>query len=190
MKTKYKLFFNLMVILGICFSLFGLTIPVKAATCIWNGSASNWTFVTGWDSCDGVLPGATDNVVIPDTANDPIIYSGTTINVASIEIQSGALLTVMGTTDVTSQIWDNSGTIIVSTINILQFKGSGTFENSGTITKVGNGILSIYPEFNNSGIVDIQEGQVILVGGSNNHTGQFIGAGVLSLYYLGRNSDL
>ncbi len=142
MKTKYKLFFNLMVILGICFSLFGLTIPVKAATCTWNGSASNWTFVTGWDNCNGGLPGATDNVVIPDTANDPIIYSGTTINLASIEIQSGAQLTVNGTTNVTSQIWDNSGTIIVSTINILQFKGSGTFENSGTITKVGNGILS------------------------------------------------
>ena len=31
MKTKYKLFFNLMVILGICFSLFGAsTQPVKA----------------------------------------------------------------------------------------------------------------------------------------------------------------
>lgn len=182
MKTKYKLFFNLMIILGICFSLFGSTIPVKAATCTWNGLNGSWAFVDSWDNCEGMLPGATDNVVIPpDTANDPIIYSGSTINVASIEIQSGAQLTVMGTTDVTSQVWDNSGTIIVSTINSLHFNGSGTFENNGTITKIGNGILSIYPEFNNYGTVDIQDGQVILYGGSNNLTGLFIGGGDLVL---------
>jgi outer membrane protein assembly factor BamB len=61
------------------------------ANLVWNGSVntdwsntSNWSFAT--------VPTASDNISIPDLANDPIISSSATVN--HIEVSSGATITI------------------------------------------------------------------------------------------------
>lgn len=51
--------------------LAGMNEPVQAASCTWTGSTStNWTDPSNWNC--GHVPGASDDVVIPVTANDPV----------------------------------------------------------------------------------------------------------------------
>ena len=119
MKTKYKLFLNLMVILGICLSLFGSTIPVKAATCTWNGLFNiDWNIPTNWTDCNNSIPTASDDVIIPENVpNNPTIPRNFDLpapNANSITIQTGAKLTIMGNMAVYSPRWDNYGTLEAS----------------------------------------------------------------------------
>ncbi len=63
----------------------------------WTGAInSDWSDAANWSS--GV-PDATDDVVIPDMANDPVV--NTTAVAQSVHIQAGALLTVSTTNSLT-----------------------------------------------------------------------------------------
>ena len=193
MKTKYKLFFNLMVILGICFSLFGTTIPVKAEyTCTWTGDAGNDWFNPGnWSGCSELVPGAADDVVIPDVSIDPAIPRNWDVpapRANSISVESGAQLTIMGGMAVYAAQWDIYGTLVAS-MNAdyvsLFLEGSGSSSDGGVFTNHPGGTIRgtgpstgsefyIYQAFHNAGTVELQYANLILNRGGT-HTGVFSG---------------
>lgn len=63
---------------------------------IWTGSFStDWANPNNWDI--GRIPTANDNVIIPQTSNDPIIEADVVGYAKDISIQTGATLSVRGT---------------------------------------------------------------------------------------------
>lgn len=195
MKMNNKLILNVLIILTIGFSFFGtIARPVKAGyTCIWNGLLNtDWTVSTNWSDCNNAVPGAADDVIIPDVStNDPTIPRNIDVvgpSANSITIQSGAKLTIMGDMAVYSPHWDNYGTLEASmlpdydTIYIMGVFGSnnlGEFVNheGGTVNVIGSGgdrNLIIYLPFTNNGLVDLQSANLGL-GRGGIHTGTFQG---------------
>lgn len=116
MTLVLRFFFSL------AFFVFG-TAGVLRAQNTWTGSistdwntAGNWTF--------GV-PVATDEVVIPNVANDPVISTATAL-AFSIQVESGGLLTIAAT-----------GSLTINTTATQAIWNQGTLDNNGIIT-LGN----------------------------------------------------
>ena len=68
-----------------------------AADVEWTGDTDkDWATATNWNG--GFVPGASDNVTIPDVTNnnDPVINPGTIARCADLNVQNGATLTVNG----------------------------------------------------------------------------------------------
>jgi hypothetical protein len=72
---------------------------VQAAVCTWTGATdSDWAKPSNWTGCSGVTPTLTDSIVINNTANQPIIYSGTNPSTLyALTLDSDASLRVSGT---------------------------------------------------------------------------------------------
>jgi hypothetical protein len=196
MKKKFR-YISMVLYLSISIVAFGwMTKPVYSATCTWTGAVdNNWHNASNWSG--SVLPGSTDDVVIPNVTNDPVIYSGTwgtAIN--SIEIQSGAQLILQGYSELSANTWDNYGTLQVDfdnshpTVNI---KGSTSWPYSGTFNNHTSGViitsnveyyydLHVYTTLNNDGLVDLNgtfseshhQGSIILRQ-DGSHDGTFSG---------------
>ncbi|MFN0034244.1 MAG: HYR domain-containing protein [Saprospiraceae bacterium] len=103
-----------------CLILFALFfffyVPMLSAQVTWDGSTStNWNIDSNWDG--NMIPTATDHVIIPNVANDPIILNGTMAvaksikveNSGSLTIKAGGKLTISGAVD--DGLW-NVGTVI------------------------------------------------------------------------------
>ena len=194
MQKKFEPVINLFVVLFFCFSLLGgITTTAKAATCTWQGSLNTDWFVPGnWINCGGVLPGAADDVVIPNVSNDPVIprnFEVSVPNVNSITIESGGQLTIMGGMAIKAGQWDNYGTIIASMstdYSIIYLQGTGLASDQGIFTNHLGGLITatgaggnlndlmIYPILNNSGTVDLQGASLVLNKGGD-HNGTFQG---------------
>lgn len=199
MKTRYSSIIVVLITAVACIMILGgETKPVHAATCTWNGYyGNNWHNTANWTDCGAGLPGASDDVVIPDMANDPVIYSGiwgTAVN--SIVIQENAQLTLKGYSELCANTWDNYGTVKGDFDNdhtYANIKGStswpysGTFNNhsGGTIITDNSGSywydLHMYTTFDNDGLVDLNgtftsyyHGSLILRQGGS-HDGTFTG---------------
>ena len=71
----------------------------QAAVCTWTGTVdTDWANAGNWSGCGGVTPTLTDYVVINNTANQPIIYSGTNpYTLYALTLDNGASLRVSGT---------------------------------------------------------------------------------------------
>jgi hypothetical protein len=80
----------------------------------WDGSEStDWATAENWNS--GGIPSASDNLIIADVANDPVISSGTGASCNNLTINSGASLTVnSGGSLITNGTITNNGTIPVN----------------------------------------------------------------------------
>ncbi len=79
------------------------------------------------------------------------------------------------------RVLDNQNTLTLQAAysNIYTNDGSGQLDNHGTVTtSAGNIASSISATFNNSGIVNVQNGVLRLPGGGN-HSGSFVGPGVV-----------
>jgi len=130
----------------------------STATCTWVGGNGDWAVSTNW-SC-GWVPTTSDDVVIDQAGVGPQINAATTgIDVNSITIASGALLTVNATTNsltAYANSFTNSGEIIIY--------GDNTY---------GSG-LAVWSPFTNNGTVTINSGGIGFLGGT--HTGDFVGA--------------
>lgn len=105
----------------------------------WNGSIStNWFTSQNWTP--GQVPTASDDITIPDVANDPVINSGGA-TCRDINIASGATLTINGSLSlaVNGDINANGNSIL----------GTGTFsvQTTGTSTLTGglniNGVIAV-----------------------------------------------
>ena len=160
LKKQFCLSIQVIFALILSFSLLGgWTSSVSALTCNWQGGNGDWDISTNW-SCDRV-PTTSDDVVIDVAGVGPQINAATTgIDVNSITIASGALLTVNATTNnltAFANSFTNSGEIIINGVN------------------ASGGGLTVWSPFANNGTVTINTGGINLVRGGT-HTGDFVGA--------------
>lgn len=94
---------------------------------IWLGTTnSNWSVVTNWSG--GILPNGSDCVIIPITANNPII-SGTGYNglAGTLSVLNGATLTVNG-----------SNSITVTNAVTVQATGTFLIQNNASLIQINN----------------------------------------------------
>jgi autotransporter passenger strand-loop-strand repeat protein len=140
-------------------------------------TAANWS--------NGLVPGATNNVVI-DFANDPIVlHDSGTDTVASLtntagDFQlTGGSLTAGSLTNASTLAWTggaltlnggnlvNNGTFsIAANGQRLSVSGADTLSNSGTVlVSGGSGVAEIDASLNNTGLLSVNEGTLSLNGG-------------------------
>ena len=135
------------------------TPPVaEAAVCTWTGTVdTDWAKAGNWIGCGGVTPTLIDSIVINNTANQPIIYSGTNPSTLyALTLDSGASLRVSGT--ITFGGGTIAGLINVQPGGLVHIKGysilSGTLavqsggkahiegQSSAETTLTGSGVLT------------------------------------------------
>ncbi len=131
----------------------------SAATCTWVGGNGDWNVNANW-SC-GWVPTTSDDVVIDQSGVGPQINAATTgVDVNSITIAPGALMTVNATTNsltAYANSFTNSGEIIINGDN------------------ASGGGLTVWSPFANNGTVTLNSGAISLVRGGT-HAGDFVGA--------------
>lgn len=115
-----------------------------ANTKTWNGSVgTNWNTAANWGPCPGV-PAITDNVVIPNVGNKPVV-SGTPAAVCrSLTVNSGAELTINSGQNLTADnAVTNNGLIrVLNGGNFIQTANSTSHTGSGTMTVQRQGTAS------------------------------------------------
>ncbi|MEO1260814.1 MAG: MopE-related protein [Bacteroidota bacterium] len=144
---------------------------ITSTNCTWNGSVStDWNDACNWTPF--FVPTAEDDVVIPATANDPVISGGINAVAKSVKVETGATLTVesnneLAIDDSSDDALYNEGTLTVNgTLNIGQTDGvggngmvndQGEITNNGTVNIDNTSSDAIYNTsiFNNSGILNI-----------------------------------
>jgi hypothetical protein len=170
-STFYALFFFVL-----------LWSSVAQAQTTWTGTTNtDWATPTNWST--GAVPLATDDVTIPDVANDPVIMGGTAALAKSVVVQTGAILTIDATNSLTINGSINNNGVLNAIYSI------GTIQNNGQITigtspNIGNyGILNL-GIFNNNGTISIDNVNSLglyLYGGTFTNAGDmFIGSTALS----------
>ncbi|NHN25388.1 T9SS type A sorting domain-containing protein [Flavobacterium jejuense] len=112
---------------------------------IWTGAVStNWNNSNNWSPT--TIPTASDCVIIPSTANDPII-SGTNYNAfgLNLTIENGATLTVNSTNNLTVIDWINinpSGNLeLQNSSSLIQVNNTS---NTGTMNMTRNVDIQLY----------------------------------------------
>ncbi len=115
-----------------------------ADTKVWNGSAgTNWNTAANWGPCPGV-PAITDNVVIPNLSNKPVV-SGTPAAVCrSLTVNSGAELTINSNQNLTADnAVTNNGIIrVMNSGNFIQTTNSTSYSGSGSMVVQRQGTSS------------------------------------------------
>lgn len=193
-KTFKSLIQGLLVIVLSLTVSTGVIQPVQAATCTWTGFvSSDWANAGNWTNCGGLVPGVTDNVVIPVSANDPVYSETLGFDLNAIDIQAGATLKIANAYNIRldAMTWQIDGT--------LWFKPTDTWldmeinpDYRDGVVNIGptgdldldceGGALRIYSTFNNSGMVEsLASAQGIALMGSGVHTGAFADLPVLQL---------
>ena len=97
----------------------------------WIGTTnSNWSVTTNWSG--GILPNGTDCVIIPITANNPVI-SGTGYNglAGTLSVMNGATLTI-----------NSSNTITVTDGVTVQSSGTFLIQNNASLIQINNVVNS------------------------------------------------
>lgn len=117
-----------LILVSCCFSLSAL------AQNTWTGAVSgNWATTGNWSL--SAVPTATNNVVIPSgTLNSPTITASTTAVARSVEVQSGAQLTI-----------GNSATLTISISKMISGSATSLY-NAGTVNN--NGLILIGSQVN------------------------------------------
>ncbi len=144
----------------------------------WTGAvSSDWEDPDNWKN--GCLPAAGDDVFISDMSNDPVIYSGSnafaksvrTYAGATLTIESGASLTIEGSTDRGLQAWDdviqngllqidNTGGIGLQLRDEAVLTNTGTInigQNSGNISRRGIDLSDDSQLFNDGGTIRVDK---------------------------------
>jgi len=108
----------------------------------WDGSTSTaWNEGSNWST--GSVPLASDNVVIPNVTNDPVISNSATIN--DVELQLGATLGVAsGGTLTLNGTLSNAGAVTI--------QSSGSFLQGGSSSITGAGTFSVQRQGGTTGI--------------------------------------
>lgn len=120
-------------------SNYSYTVTTSCSTGTWMGTtSSDWNTASNW-GCS-ILPTSSTNVTIPSgTTYSPVISTGSTALANSITINSGATLTISGTTNLnitSGGTITNNGTFTSSTCPsaTVTFLGSGTIGGSSVCT--------------------------------------------------------
>ncbi len=97
----------------------------------WMGTAStSWGTPANWSL--GYVPNATDTVIIPTAANEPVLDTARTV--AGMTIQAAATLTLAGQNFADTGTFSNLGTVVLQgneTVSVTRDTGHGTFEYVG-----------------------------------------------------------
>ncbi|MFT5207338.1 MAG: filamentous hemagglutinin family protein [Candidatus Omnitrophota bacterium] len=124
------------------------------ATYTWDGSSStDWNTAANWDL--NAVPGTTDDVVIANVANDPLLDS--TRTVASLTVNSSGILDLNGNGLTISGVLSNSGTVILQgdeTVAVgTMDTDSGLIKYDGAVTEASLAFGSNYfdLQFDNGG---------------------------------------
>ena len=129
----------------------------------WTGSlGTDWNTPGNWDC--GVLPDPTDNVLIPNVANKPILGSGAVGGVYNLIIATSAMLTVTGNTLQVAGAISNSGTFTAAT---------GTLEMIGTASQTIPAGTFLGDNLNN---LTISNSSGVTLGGPLNLSGVLLAA--------------
>ena len=113
--------------------------PVIAVGLVWTGAVStDWGTAGNWSPAQ--VPTATDNVTIPDVANDPVVSSNQLAN--ALTLTTGAVLTLadLSVLTVSGNITNNSATIAASGPNV-----TGRITLAGTAAQTISGTLTTFP---------------------------------------------
>jgi hypothetical protein len=111
--------------------------PVITAGLTWTGAVStDWGTAGNWSPAQ--VPTATDNVTIPDVANDPVVSNAQ--QAANVTLASGATLTTAngGTLTVNGSFANNGGTTQGAGSGTVVFNGAAAQTISGTTTFFNN----------------------------------------------------
>ncbi|MGB0929735.1 MAG: lectin-like domain-containing protein [Chitinophagales bacterium] len=168
--------------------------PIILAQKTWTGASdTNWADPSNWNPIG--IPAATDDVVIPNTANAPILQNGTTASVKSLSVNANANLTIQanGTLNIDGSsggfsdglfnqgLVTNSGEIHIGALSAIVTHGifndlGATFTNeTGGIISIdqtgNNGIFNTGATFVNKANIDIGGTATIGGNGIENLTG-------------------
>ena len=123
---------------GACSTVVSDVITITVTyTFIWNGSVStDWHTAANW-SCN-TIPTLSLDVVIPETANQPVVSNGTTALGKSLVIQDGAILTINPMNNIridgTITVAATGNMVVSNTANLIQDPLGATNNNTGKIT--------------------------------------------------------
>lgn len=116
-------------------------------TITWTGSVdTDWNTACNWSPAS--VPTATNDVVIPNTTNKPIINTAAVAK--SVEVQAGAVLTIAATKSLTTNSVFDFGSDFISFLNLgtVQNNGQLVVDNSSLI--IGKGVVNGGVFYNNS----------------------------------------
>ena len=130
------------------------------AGAIWKGCTStDWATATNWST--GAVPTASDDVVIPSgPANQPTLSTAGAV-AKSVEVQSGATLTIAKTGVLTV-----NGNKLISIVLSYAFSNQGTVYNSGLVT-MGPAILGSYGLYNTGTFTNQTGGKIEMDNAAN-----------------------
>ncbi len=127
-SIKHILFY-----LIVCLSLASSN-SLMAQTKTWTGASdTNWANASNWNPVG--VPTATDDVTIPNTANNPTIQNGTTVTINSLQNDKFSVLTIQTTAE----------------LNVLEI-ASQTIINRGEIDNAGKIYIGQTTPINNTAI--------------------------------------
>jgi hypothetical protein len=151
------------------------------AQTIWTGATgSNWETPTNWSP--NSVPNATDDVIIPNTNNDPIVIAGTEASAKSIWVQIGSSLTIQSTAELSIY----GAKALFGSISCALFN-EGNVNNSGQLVLHNPAMPSIGGLFNLATFTNSAGGEILIGSfGSNgiglwNKGSVFANAGILSI---------
>ncbi|MFN4254153.1 MAG: hypothetical protein ACK4Q5_04015, partial [Saprospiraceae bacterium] len=154
------------------------TLTSPASTRIWTGAVStDWNTADNWNPA--CVPAATDDVVIPNVANDPVIGAGTVAVAKSVHVQPGGLLTIAATGSLTINGFFDYGS------NTAGLRNEGTVSNSGQLVLGSTSSVGAYGLWNEATFTNNTGGTISIDRSSNsglfNNTGTFTNAGTLTI---------
>ncbi len=168
----------------------GGTPAITATGDIWTGCTStDWATAGNW--LDGTVPTATDDAVIPDVTNDPIISTAAVAR--SVNVLAGGSLMVASTGSLTinsdaSPLFTNSGTVVNEGTISLNTSASfnfhrllnletGTFTNNNVLQLGNSGSQTIRGIYNRGSFVNATGGSISIAkctGGIFQDAGSFV----------------
>jgi hypothetical protein len=163
---------------------------------VWTGAAgTDWQDRCNWSPA--AVPQEINDIVIPATANQPMIPAGYAARVKTLEVQSGATLTIdaLGSLTVRSSkmvagsetALYNAGTIQNNgQLTLLDAAGSATYalSNAGTFVNTSCAELSISKPLNNTSAFENNGLMTVTTASAHINTGTFTNNGII-VYPLG-----
>lgn len=136
---------------GGCNIVFASGQVIITSDLLWTGTLStDWNVAGNW-SCD-YIPDLTNNVLIPNVPNKPVLNAGLTGSVNNLTIDPGASLTISGNTLIVAGAITNNGTF-TATSGSIQFNGS-VAQTLGSNIFAGNEVRNL--TVNNAAGVTLQ----------------------------------
>lgn len=172
----------------------------------WTGVEDNsWINANNWSP--SVVPGTGDDVIIPNTTNDPIIAANVVAAVQSVDLATDATLDIASNGSLTLNGAASDGLLLNGTLNNngilsidncgdngIEVSNTGTFNNSAsTLIGAGNSAIDILQNgiFSNGVIINHASGTIDIekVGRDGiicNNTGNFTNDGDINLGHTGQ----